>query len=126
MDPHSRAPKKNMSHGNEVHHISYKDLVTNKEVCAKIQQAVGLHEDRDEARIIFLNKTNSCHFFSGVKLVLLILFFYIRVDLVYICRFYSPTKPDLLTTDKILNSLHFLHQLVTPINNTSLLAKLLP
>ena len=26
-------------------HISYKDHVTNKEVCAKIQQAVGPHED---------------------------------------------------------------------------------
>ena len=26
-------------------HISYKDHVTNEEVCAKIQQAVGLHED---------------------------------------------------------------------------------
>ena len=26
-------------------HISYKDPVTNEEVCAKIQQAVGPHED---------------------------------------------------------------------------------
>ena len=26
-------------------HISYKDHVTNKEVCAKIQQAIGSHED---------------------------------------------------------------------------------
>ena len=26
-------------------HISYKDHVANKEVCAKIQQAVGSHED---------------------------------------------------------------------------------
>ena len=25
--------------------ISYKDLVTNEEVCAKIQQAIGLNED---------------------------------------------------------------------------------
>ena len=25
--------------------ISYKDCVTNQEVCAKIQQAIGLHED---------------------------------------------------------------------------------
>ena len=49
MDPHSRAPKKNTSHGNEVLpqdlHISYKDRVTNKEVRAKIQQAIGPHED---------------------------------------------------------------------------------
>ena len=49
MDPHSRAPKKNTSHGNEVYckilHISYKDHVTNEEVRAKIQQAVGPHED---------------------------------------------------------------------------------
>ena len=26
-------------------HISYRDHVTNKEVCAKIQQAIGPHED---------------------------------------------------------------------------------
>ena len=26
-------------------HISYKDHVTNEEVCAKIQQALGPHED---------------------------------------------------------------------------------
>ena len=49
MDPHSRAPKKNISHGNEVLpqdlHISYKDRVTNKEVRAKIQQAVRPDED---------------------------------------------------------------------------------
>ena len=51
MDPHRRAPKKNTSHGNEVlpqdttHLISYKDHVTNKEVRAKIQQAIGPHED---------------------------------------------------------------------------------
>ena len=34
MDPHSRAPKK-----------PYKDHVTNEEVRAKLQQAVGPHED---------------------------------------------------------------------------------
>ena len=50
MDPHSRAPKKNTSHGHEVlpqdtTHISYKDHVTNDEVRAKIQQAIGPHED---------------------------------------------------------------------------------
>ena len=53
MDPHSRAPKKNTSHGNEVlpqdtrHLIQrpYKDHVTNQEVRAKIQQAIGPHED---------------------------------------------------------------------------------
>ena len=49
MDPHSRAPKKNTSHGNEVLrkilHISYKDLVANEEVRARIQQAIGPHED---------------------------------------------------------------------------------
>ena len=45
MDPHSRAPKKNTSHGNEVlAHISYKDHVTNEEVCAKIQQAIEPHD----------------------------------------------------------------------------------
>ena len=49
MDPHSRAPKKYTSRGNEVLrkilHISYKDHVTYEEVCAKIQQAIGPHED---------------------------------------------------------------------------------
>ena len=49
MDPHSRAPKKNTSHGNECHskilHISYKDHVTNEEVRAKIKQAIGPHGD---------------------------------------------------------------------------------
>ena len=34
-------------------HISYKDHVTNEEVCAKIQQAFGPHED-------FLTIINSC------------------------------------------------------------------
>ena len=50
MDPHSRAAKKNTSHGNKVlpqdtTRISYKDHVTNEEVRAKIQQAIGSHED---------------------------------------------------------------------------------
>ena len=48
MDPHCRAPKKNTSHGNEVLEIlciSYKDHVTNEELCAKILQAIGPHED---------------------------------------------------------------------------------
>ena len=50
MNPHIRAPKKNTSHGNEVlpqdtTHISYKDDATNEEVRAKIQQAIGPHED---------------------------------------------------------------------------------
>ena len=44
MDPHSRAPKKNTSH-RKILHISYKDYVTNEEVRAKIQQAIGPHED---------------------------------------------------------------------------------
>ena len=42
-------PKKNTSHGNEVQpqgtmHL-IKDHVTNEEVCAKIQQEIGQHED---------------------------------------------------------------------------------
>ena len=49
MDSHSRVPKKNTSHGNEVLPqivgISYKDHVTNEDVRAKIQQAIGPHED---------------------------------------------------------------------------------
>ena len=49
MDPHSRALKKNKSHRNRCYRkilrISYKDHVTNNEVRAKIQQAIGPHED---------------------------------------------------------------------------------
>ena len=49
MDLHSRAFEKNTSHGNEVlpqdTRISYKDPVTHEEVCAKIQQAIGPHEE---------------------------------------------------------------------------------
>ena len=29
----------------KIQHISYKDHVTNKDVCAKIQQAIGPHKD---------------------------------------------------------------------------------
>ena len=50
MDPHRRAPKKYTSPGKmrcyrKILHISYKDHVTNEEVRAKIQQAIGPHED---------------------------------------------------------------------------------
>ena len=49
MDPHSRAVKKNTSLGNmgycKILRTSYKDHVTNEEVRAKIQQAIGPHED---------------------------------------------------------------------------------
>ena len=50
MDPHSRAVKKNASHGNEVlpqdtTHLIQRSYVTNEEVCAKIQQAIGPQED---------------------------------------------------------------------------------
>ena len=45
MDPHSRAPKKNTRYYRKILCISYKDHVTNKEVRAKIQQAIGPHED---------------------------------------------------------------------------------
>ena len=54
MDPHSKAPKKNTSHENEVHRkilcISYKDHVTNEEVRAKIQQAIELPDHRKETQ----------------------------------------------------------------------------
>ena len=54
MDPRSGAPKKNTSHGNEVLPqmllISYKDHVTNEEVRAKIQQAIGPHEEEEVGR----------------------------------------------------------------------------
>ena len=49
MDPHSRAPKKNTSHGNEVLPQDTTYLIqrhnTNEEVRAKIQQTIGPHED---------------------------------------------------------------------------------
>ena len=49
MDPHHRAPKKNTSHGNEVLPQDTTRLIqrhnTNEEVRAKIQQAIGPHED---------------------------------------------------------------------------------
>ena len=50
MDPHSRAPKKNtrdmeMRCYRKTLHISYKDHVTNEELCAKIEQAIGPHVD---------------------------------------------------------------------------------
>ena len=51
---HSRAPKKNTRHGNEVYrrilHISYEDHVTNEEVRAKIQQAIGPPDHRKETQ----------------------------------------------------------------------------
>ena len=47
--PSQQSSKKNTSHGNEVLPqdtiFSYKDLVTNEEICAKIQQAIRPHED---------------------------------------------------------------------------------
>ena len=51
MDSHSRAPKKNIGHGNEVlpqdtTNLIQKDHVTNEEVCAKFQQAIRPHEDQ--------------------------------------------------------------------------------
>ena len=42
MDPHSRAPKKNTSHGNEVLPQDTTHLIQRR---AKIQQAIGPHED---------------------------------------------------------------------------------
>ena len=49
MDPHSRAPRRiqaiEMRCYRKMLHISYRDHVTNEEVCAKIQQAIRSHED---------------------------------------------------------------------------------
>ena len=49
MNPHSRAAKKNTSHGRGATARCYtshtKDHVTNEEVRTKIQQAMGPHED---------------------------------------------------------------------------------
>ena len=44
MDSHSRVPKKNASHGNEVPPQDTTQ-VTNEEVRAKIQHSIGPHED---------------------------------------------------------------------------------
>ena len=48
-DPHSRAARKIRKHEmrryRKILPISYKDRVTNEEVRAKIQQAIGPHED---------------------------------------------------------------------------------
>ena len=43
--PSQQTPKKNTSHGNEVLPQDSKDHVTNEEVRAKIQQAIGPSED---------------------------------------------------------------------------------
>ena len=47
--PSQQGSKKNTSHGNKCYDkilgTSYKDTVTDEKVCAKIQQAIGLHED---------------------------------------------------------------------------------
>ena len=49
MNPHSRAPKKiqamKMRCYRKILHISYKDHVTNEEVHAKIQKAIGPYKD---------------------------------------------------------------------------------
>ena len=50
MDPHSRAPKKRIQAMKmrcycKILRISYKDPVTTEEVRAKIQQAIGPHQD---------------------------------------------------------------------------------
>ena len=49
MDPHNRAPKKNTSHGNEVLPQGTTHLIQRpcykRDVRAKIQQAIGPHED---------------------------------------------------------------------------------
>ena len=49
MDPHSRSSQKievmKMTCYRKILRISYKDHVTNEEVRAKIQQAMGPHED---------------------------------------------------------------------------------
>ena len=49
MDPHGRAAKKDTSHGNEVLPQDTTHLiqgpVSNEDVCAKIQQTIGPHED---------------------------------------------------------------------------------
>ena len=43
-------------------HISYKDHVTNEEVCAKIQQAMGPHED-----LLTIVKRLNLHWYGHVS-----------------------------------------------------------
>ena len=49
MDPHSTAAKKNTSHEmrcyRRILRISYKDHIANEKALAKMQQAIGPHED---------------------------------------------------------------------------------
>ena len=49
MDPYSRAPRRiqaiKMRCYRKILHIPYKDQVTNEEVCVKIQQVIGPHEN---------------------------------------------------------------------------------
>ena len=63
VDPNNRAVKKNTKHGNEVIlRISYKDHVTNEDVCAKIQQAIGPHED-----LLTTVKKHKLHWYGHVS-----------------------------------------------------------
>ena len=64
MDLHSRAAKKNTSHGNDllprkILRISFKDYVTNEEVCSKSEQAVGPHED-----LLTIAKRRTLHWYG--------------------------------------------------------------
>ena len=45
MDPQRRMQAMEMRCCCKILHISYKDHVTNEEICAKIQQAIGAQED---------------------------------------------------------------------------------
>ena len=44
-EPQRRIQAMEMRCNRKIPHISYKDHVTNEEICAKIQQAIGPHED---------------------------------------------------------------------------------
>ena len=58
MDPHSRAKRCYR----RILRISYKDHVTNGEVCDKIQQAIGPHED-----LLTIVKRRSLRWYSHVS-----------------------------------------------------------
>ena len=64
--PHSRAPKKIQAMEMRCYHkilrISYKDHVTNEEVRAKIQQAIGPHED-----LLTIVKRRKLHWYGHVS-----------------------------------------------------------
>ena len=62
-EPHRRIQAMEMRCYREMLRISYKDHVTNEKVCAKIQQAIGPHED-----LLTIVKRHKLHRYGHVSL----------------------------------------------------------